>query len=245
MSNQASIREEELKNRVAMLHFGKYDCTRIVGNFTSGDSPAHAAPIDRNNFTYIYRRVVVVSSIAVFLGTVASAASIRPVLPPVQHLDTEVVTNVAISAAAQGSREYAFELLFPGTESNNVEIAFGADADGDGALSVDEIGLSAGWDCGEWFVINAATGERVAASAAEGTHSLVGTIRLRTGGRVREISFGDGSATLLPAIQSAARSWAFPAAWNMVRLVGRGENVRSGEQFHVSATSHGLMFRLH
>ena len=148
-------------------------------------------------------------------------------------------------AAAQGSREYAFELSFPGTASNNVEIAFGVDADGDGALSVDEIGVSAGWDCGEWFVINAATGERVAASAAEGTHSLVGTIRLRTGGRVREISFGDGSATLLPAIQSAARSWAFLAAWNMVRLVGRGENVRSGEQFHVSATSHGLMFRLH
>ena len=32
MSNQASIREEELKNRVATLYFGKYDCTRIVGN---------------------------------------------------------------------------------------------------------------------------------------------------------------------------------------------------------------------
>ena len=55
MSNQASIREEELKNSVAMLHLGKYDCTRIVGNFTSGDSPALATPIDRNNFTYIYR----------------------------------------------------------------------------------------------------------------------------------------------------------------------------------------------
>ena len=28
----SSIREEELKNRVAALFFGKYDCTRIVGN---------------------------------------------------------------------------------------------------------------------------------------------------------------------------------------------------------------------
>ena len=26
------MREEELKNRVATLYFGKYDCTRIVGN---------------------------------------------------------------------------------------------------------------------------------------------------------------------------------------------------------------------
>ena len=31
MSHQAAIREEELKNRVAAMFFGKYDCTRIVG----------------------------------------------------------------------------------------------------------------------------------------------------------------------------------------------------------------------
>ena len=185
------------------------------------------------------------SSIAIFAAMVAAAADIRPVLPPVQHLDTEVVTNVAISAAAQGSREYAFELSFSGTASNNLEIAFGADADGDGALSSDEIGFSAGWDCGEWFMMNAATDERVSAEAADGTHSLVGMIRLHTNGRVREISFGDGPATLFPALQSAALGWTFPVAWNMVRLLGRGENVRSGELFHVTATSHGLMFRLH
>ena len=29
---QTSIREEELKNRVAAEFFGKFDCTRIVGN---------------------------------------------------------------------------------------------------------------------------------------------------------------------------------------------------------------------
>ena len=186
--------------------------------------------------------IFALSSIAVFLATVASAADIRPVLPPVQHLDTEVVTNVAVSA--QGAREYAFELEFSGTMSNNVEIAFGVDADGDGALSVEEIGISAGWDCGEWFVMNTATGEREAVSAAEGAHSLVGTIRLRTGGRVREIVFRDGVTALFPTLQGVARAWAFPAGWNMVRLVGRGDNVRSGEQFHVTATSHGITLRL-
>ena len=186
-----------------------------------------------------------ISSIAVVAATAAAAADIWPLLPPVQHLDTEVVTNVAISVASQGSREYAFGLSFSGTASNNVEIAFGADADGDGALSSDEIGLSVGWDCGEWFMMNAVTDERVSAEAADGVHSLVGMIRLRTNGRVREISFGDGPATLFPALQSAALGWTFPVEWNMVRLVGRGENVRSGEQFNVTATSHGLMFRLH
>ena len=186
--------------------------------------------------------MMVVLLSAIILSSVATATDMRPVLPPVHHLDTEVVTNVAVSA--QGSREYAFELTFSGTASNNIEIAFGADADGDGILSVDEIGLSAGWDCGEWFVMNAATGERVSASAAEGTHSLVGTIRLRTSGRVREIAFRDGAAALFPTLQGASRTWAFPVGWNMVRLVGRGENVRSGEQFHVAASSHGISLRL-
>ena len=32
MSRQPAIREEELKNRVAAMFFGKYDCTHIVGN---------------------------------------------------------------------------------------------------------------------------------------------------------------------------------------------------------------------
>ena len=59
-----------------------------------------------------------------FAAIAATATDIRPVLPPIEYLDTEVVTNVAVSA--QGSREYSFELTFSGTASNNVEIAFGA-----------------------------------------------------------------------------------------------------------------------
>ena len=39
MSHQAAIREEELKNRVAAMFFGKYDCTRIVGNIDFCVSP--------------------------------------------------------------------------------------------------------------------------------------------------------------------------------------------------------------
>ena len=183
-------------------------------------------------------------SIAFFAAMAVVAADVWPVLPPVEHLDTEVVTNLVISIAAQGLREYTFELTFSGTASNNVEMAFGTDTDGDGALSVDEIGLSAGWDCGEWFVMNAATGEQVSASAADGAHSLVGKIRLRMGGSVREIAFRDDAAELFPTLQSAVRAWAFPVGWNMVRLVGRGENVRSGEHFHVTASSHGIALRL-
>ena len=41
MSYQAAIREEELKNRIAAMFFGKYDCTRIVGNIDFCVLPKH------------------------------------------------------------------------------------------------------------------------------------------------------------------------------------------------------------
>ena len=44
MSHQAVIREEELKNRVAALFFGKYDCTRIVGNIDFCMTPKRRDP---------------------------------------------------------------------------------------------------------------------------------------------------------------------------------------------------------
>ena len=44
MKPQAAIREEELKNRIAALFFGKYDCTRIVGNIDFCVSPKRRDP---------------------------------------------------------------------------------------------------------------------------------------------------------------------------------------------------------
>ena len=39
MNHQPAIREEELKNRVATVYFGRFDCTRIVGNIDFCVSP--------------------------------------------------------------------------------------------------------------------------------------------------------------------------------------------------------------
>ena len=44
MSGSATIREEELKNRVAAAYFGKYDCGRIVGNIDFCVSPKRRDP---------------------------------------------------------------------------------------------------------------------------------------------------------------------------------------------------------
>ena len=185
-----------------------------------------------------------VFAFALLAASTASAANFAPTLPPVEFLDTEVVTNVAISGVSQEARRYAFALSFVGSASNNVEIAFGTDTDGDGALSDEEAEFSAGWDCGKWFASNAITGERLVAEGADGFHEFVGGVHLRADGRVRAAAFRDGVTPLFPTLATAAKSWSFPAAWNMVRLVGRGENIRSGERFYISATVPGFAIRL-
>jgi len=174
----------------------------------------------------------------------AFATNAFPTLPPVVFPDTEVVTNVSIAALGNASRDYAFELAFTGSASNNVEIAFGVDADGDGALSLDEVAWSAGWDCGEWFLQNTATEARFSAVGAAGAHELVGRMRLRADGRVRAMSFADGKAPLFPELADLGVDWSFPEEWNVVRIVGRGENVRAGDRFHVSTSSRGVAVHL-
>ncbi len=82
----------------------------------------------------------------------AHAATSRMSLPPREHADTEVVTNVPFGAAMDRTGDFNFSLSFNGTPSNNVEMAFGVDANADGVLSVAETEMSIVWDCGEWKV---------------------------------------------------------------------------------------------
>ena len=73
------------------------------------------------------------------LASIVLAASfVAPTMPESTHDDTEVVTNFALPAICADSRVFAFALELDVTPSNNVEVAFGHDADGDGMLSRSE-----------------------------------------------------------------------------------------------------------
>ena len=79
----------------------------------------------------------------------ASAGAAQPValsLPPVERADAEVVTNVPLPALSRRAGRFAFSLGCRATSTNNVEIAFGADADEDGVLAPRETRLVVGWD---------------------------------------------------------------------------------------------------
>ena len=73
-------------------------------------------------------------------------------LAPSQFADTEVSTNVPCALDLPSLKEYRIGLGLVGTPSNNVEVALGHDADGDGVLSLDEAAISLAWDCGEWSI---------------------------------------------------------------------------------------------
>ena len=93
--------------------------------------------------------VVLLSAWAAFAVEVAA-------LPDAAFPDTEVSTNFTIAVGAVANRKLVFALELQASPSNNVEVAIGCDADGDGHLSLDESGLTVGYDCGEWFVRSAA-----------------------------------------------------------------------------------------
>ena len=77
-------------------------------------------------------------------------------LPCAAFPDTEVSTNFPFVVGVVANRKLVFTLELQASPSNNVEIAIGCDADGDGHLSLDESVLTVGYDCGEWFVRSAA-----------------------------------------------------------------------------------------
>ena len=88
-----------------------------------------------------------------FLSASALAAGsvVVPSLPEAIRPLAEVETNVAFSVGASRDNLWRLSVELDASVSNCVEVVLGCDADEDGALGIDEGGLSVGWSCGEWF----------------------------------------------------------------------------------------------
>ena len=80
----------------------------------------------------------------------AFAVTVTP-LPQSEFADTEVSTNIAFAVERPAMTRIEFTVALDATPTNNVEVAIGTDANGDGNLSVEEAAYVFGWDCGEWF----------------------------------------------------------------------------------------------
>ena len=187
------------------------------------------------------------------VSAVFALSPVCPLLPPVEHLDTETVTNMPFTAWQSNLRDFTVNLSFVATPSNNVEIAFGTDTGttgilpvGDGELSPDECDLVVGWDCGSWFVEDGETGERFMAAPTGGCglHDFALRVRLRHNGAIESVRFLDNGVEVFAEIAASKPAWFHAPRWNRMRLVGRGENVRAGERFSAQVTPQGTSMRL-
>ena len=73
-------------------------------------------------------------------------------LPAWEFADTEVSTNVPFAFPQANVKHFFLSMELAGTPSNNVQVAFGRDANTNGVLEVEESGFAIGWDCGRWKV---------------------------------------------------------------------------------------------
>ena len=82
----------------------------------------------------------------------AARTNALPPPEPSAFADTESSTNVVLAVDRAKLFSLGFTIELSPSTTNCLEIALGADADGDGELSPEEADALFGYDCGEWFM---------------------------------------------------------------------------------------------
>ena len=192
-------------------------------------------------------KIYVPMALAVLIVVSAWGRAVVPAaLPPAVHADTETVTNVPFAVALDAAGRLSFDLVCRATPSNNVEVAFGTDANGNGVLEPEETDRVVGWDCGSWFTRKGADGAcqmengewKIENGVEPEVRTLSWRVRVRTDGTpFRLEATADGS----PAFADLPLESTYSPSWNLLRLTGRGLDA-SLEAFTVSVTPDGTTF---
>ena len=141
----------------------------------------------------------------------AEARTVRPArLAPSPFADTEASTNVPCVLDLPTLKQYRLSLGLVGTPSNNVEVALGHDADGDGVLSLDEAAISLAWDCGEWMA-------RGMSDEGWGMRD----VPLTTDGPDTN-GFVTAAIEVAVSKHRAKPAWLYDRTWDLVRVTRRG-----------------------
>ena len=171
----------------------------------------------------------------------AFAAAPRHVsnMPDSPYLDTEVSTNIVFKSSQNELRKIDVDMEFVGTPTNNVQVAFGHDADADGDLSDEESQLVFGWKSGRRFLSlpfeEYSISDEAAAQEA-GPHRLHFVAQFN--GQERPVSFSvrDNALACLTDFVAQAHEWSGVLEWNICKVTRRGVN-EALEQIDVDAES--------
>ena len=153
-----------------------------------------------------------------FLCAAARAVEVSlPVVPPPAFADTESVTNAPLPAAMATARLLRCTVELDASASNAVEVAFGRDADDDGALAEGEAAMRLGWDAGAWFLEGGTN--RFDAAVAEPPTPARFELSLRVDEHGAPLAWSCGALTNLPPRPPPDF---FSREWDVVRLSVRG-----------------------
>ena len=167
---------------------------------------------------------------ATFGLRVCARAILVPTQPVSPYADTEVSTNVVIQTGRTDVRDVKIRLQLDGTPTNNLEIAFGCDANTNGVLDVSEIETVYGWRAGRYFVENVRVWERIEAEAAVNALCGVLDVHLEHGPDFapRRFTATCGGETAFAGLSTTPPpAWLFRNGWNMARVVRRGAGTPS------------------
>lgn len=164
-------------------------------------------------------------------------------LPRSDFADTEVTTNCSF-VFPRYVHDFRFSVEFTATPSNNVQLAFGTDADTNGVLSAEETGMRIGWDCGYWRLgspqaEDALVGEAVTAAERK---TLLWDMTVRRG-RPWHLALTENGETVFPEQAEAPLPRLVIRDWNAVRLTVRGVD-GPNEVVSIEADERGTAFIL-
>ena len=181
---------------------------------------------------------------ATLVALTATARMVVPFVSPGCH-DTEVTEYRVFEQAQDSFAGLNVALQFVGTASNNVEVALGCDADGDGVLSLDETDIVFGWDCGRYFVRNV-LGDELFEEDADGDAASARSLSWQCEvmrHRLKAFAATSESGARFTNLTESCPSWLYNANWNLMRLTARGLGVRDG-CFSVQVVNQGVIIFL-
>ena len=192
-----------------------------------------------------------VKSCVSFALAAAGAFALRAVeftvnqMPMSPFADTEVSTNMMINKADINYVDLKF--TFCGTPTNNLDMAFGTDANTNGVLDAEEVETRFGWRGGRYFIENALTCESFDSDAIAGSQNLSVELHLdirSSPQQVRRIAVAGVNASAFAGILSGRPpAWLWRREWNLMRVTRRGSEPPS-DWLYYKASNLGFAIRL-
>ena len=169
------------------------------------------------------KRTILVFLFVFILSAVASAKEF--VVPPMStslYVDTEVTTNIAINTQRFDVKEFALNIFFEAASSNNIQVAFGRDEDGNGILSFSETDAVYGYRNGKSVIEDVKNAVRYEEVLADGSRNFNIKMRMKKDYTPKEFSASVGTSQIFTDFSSDVPSWLYRPDWNLMRVTRRG-----------------------